>query len=107
MATIDIDRLKAVHRRTWATGDYAAVSDAITDQVAPLVLERGSVHAGQAVLDVATGTGNVALLAAQAGGGVAGVDPTPPLPPTPGPGAPPPGGTGGRGGGGGGPPPAE
>jgi SAM-dependent methyltransferase len=79
MATIDIDRLKAVHRRTWATGDYAAVSDAITDQVAPLVLERGSVHAGQAVLDVATGTGNVALLAAQAGAVVTGIDLTPEL----------------------------
>src|SRR4051794_41256315 len=102
MATIDIDRLKAVHRRTWATGDYAAVSDAITDQVAPLVLERGSVHAGQAVLDVATGTGNVALLAAQAGGVVAGVGLTPRVLPTARRRAGAPGGTVGLGGGGGG-----
>jgi SAM-dependent methyltransferase len=79
MATIDVERLKAVHRTTWATGDYAAVSDAITDQVAPLLVERGAVEPGQAVLDVATGTGNVALLAAQAGAVTTGVDLTPEL----------------------------
>jgi SAM-dependent methyltransferase len=79
MATIDVEELKAVHRATWATGDYAAVSDAITDQVAPLLLERAPVEPGQEVLDVATGTGNVALRAAQAGAVVTGVDLTPEL----------------------------
>jgi SAM-dependent methyltransferase len=79
MATIDVDRLKATHRATWASGDYAAVSDAITDQVAPLLVERAPVQAGQAVLDVATGTGNVALRAAQTGASVTGVDLTPEL----------------------------
>src|SRR5262245_43192429 len=79
MATIDVDKLKAVHRTTWATGDYAAVSDAITDQVAPLLVGRAPVAAGHDVLDVATGTGNVALRAAQAGATVTGVDLTPEL----------------------------
>jgi SAM-dependent methyltransferase len=79
MATIDVDRLKAVHRTTWATGDYAAVSDAITEQVAPLLLEWAPVAAGHEVLDVATGTGNVALQAARAGAAVTGVDLTPEL----------------------------
>jgi SAM-dependent methyltransferase len=79
MATIDVERLKAVHRTTWATGDYAAVSDAITDQVAPELVALAPVHAGHEVLDVATGTGNVALRAAQAGADVTGVDLTPEL----------------------------
>ena len=79
MATIDVDQLKAVHRTTWATGDYAAVSDAITDQVAPLLIDRAPVAAGHEVLDVATGTGNVALRAAQAGAAVTGLDLTPEL----------------------------
>lgn len=79
MSTTEIDNLKRVHRGTWAAGDYAVVADRITEPVAPIVVERAGVAAGQDVLDVATGTGNVALLAAQAGARATGLDLTPEL----------------------------
>ena len=72
--------LKRVHRATWAAGDYAAISEAITDGVAPRhLLERVGVDAGNRVLDVATGTGNVALHAAERGASATGLDLTPEL----------------------------
>ncbi|HZQ81574.1 MAG TPA: methyltransferase domain-containing protein [Gaiellaceae bacterium] len=79
MATTEIDDLKRTHRATWAAGDYAAVADAITEQVAPTLIDAAGVAAGQTVLDIATGTGNVALLAARAGADVTGLDLTPEL----------------------------
>jgi SAM-dependent methyltransferase len=77
--TIELQDLKQIHRATWAAGDYAAVSDAITDAVASKLVERVGVDSTHAVLDVATGTGNVALLAAEAGARTAGLDLTPEL----------------------------
>jgi SAM-dependent methyltransferase len=79
MATIEVDDLKRIHRATWAAGDYAAVADAITDAVAPKLLDRVGIERGQEVLDVATGTGNVALRAAAAGARVAALDLAPEL----------------------------
>jgi SAM-dependent methyltransferase len=71
--------LKRVHRATWAAGDYAAVAEVI-DAVPPRdVLDRVGVEPGMDVLDVATGTGNVALRAAALGGQVVGLDLTPEL----------------------------
>lgn len=77
--TIELQDLKQMHRGTWAAGDYAAVSDAITDPVAATLVERVGVDSGHDVLDVATGTGNVALLAAAAGAWTIGLDLTPEL----------------------------
>jgi SAM-dependent methyltransferase len=60
-------------------GDYAAVAEVI-DAVPPRdVLDRVGVTAGMDVLDVATGTGNVALRAAALGCQVVGLDLTPEL----------------------------
>ena len=71
--------LKRVHRATWAAGDYAAVARLI-DAVPPRdLLDRVDVRPGLRVLDVATGTGNVALRAAAAGAQVVGLDLTPEL----------------------------
>jgi SAM-dependent methyltransferase len=71
--------LKKTHRATWAAGDYPAVAERI-DEVPPRdLLERIDVQEGEDVLDVATGTGNVALRAAQSGGNVIGLDLTPEL----------------------------
>jgi SAM-dependent methyltransferase len=79
MATIDVDTLKASHHATWAAGDYAAVAELI-DEIPPAhVLDRLAVEAGHTVLDVATGTGNVAVRAAAAGATVVGLDLTPEL----------------------------
>ena len=71
--------LKRAHRATWASGDYAAVAEVI-DEVPPRdLLSRIDLRPGHAVLDVATGTGNVALQAALAGAQVAGLDLAPEL----------------------------
>lgn len=71
--------LKRVHRATWAAGDYAAVAEAI-DAVPPDdLLARVGIEPGDRVLDVATGTGNLALRAAAAGAQVVGLDLTPEL----------------------------
>ncbi len=61
----------------WAAGDYAAVGDKFATVGRSLVDEVGV--AGLDVLDVATGTGNTAIPAAEAGGRVTAVDITPEL----------------------------
>jgi SAM-dependent methyltransferase len=71
--------LKQTHRATWAAGDYAAVAEHIDDVPPRDLLDRIGVLAGKDVLDVATGTGNVALRAAAAGANVVGLDLTPEL----------------------------
>jgi SAM-dependent methyltransferase len=79
MATTDVDTLKAAHHVTWASGDYAAIAELI-DEIPPRrLLGAAGVGPGQTVLDVATGTGNVALQAAAAGADVVGLDLTPEL----------------------------
>ena len=76
---IPVAELKLVHRATWAAGDYAAVARHI-DEVPPRdLLARMDIRAGQEVLDVATGTGNLAIRAAAAGAQVVGLDLTPEL----------------------------
>lgn len=79
MTTVELDTLKAAHRATWAAGDYAAAAELI-DEVPPThLLGRVGVEPGHTVLDVATGTGNVALRAAALGAEVVGLDLTPEL----------------------------
>ena len=71
--------LKRTHRATWAAGDYAAVAELIDEAPPRDLLGRMEIVPGQEVLDVATGTGNVALPAAAAGAQVVGLDLTPEL----------------------------
>ena len=76
---IAVTDLKRAHRATWAAGDYAAVAERI-DEAPPRDLLAGvTISPGHEVLDVATGTGNVALRAAAAGAQVVGLDLTPEL----------------------------
>jgi SAM-dependent methyltransferase len=80
MGTIELDDVKRSHRAIWSTGDYAAVAEAITEHEAPRhLLERVPVGPADEVLDVATGTGVVALRAAAAGARVTGLDLAPAL----------------------------
>ena len=76
---IAVEDLKRTHRATWAAGDYAAVAGRINEVPPRDLLDRVGVSPGEDVLDVATGTGNVALPAAAAGAHVIGVDITPEL----------------------------
>ena len=65
-------------RALWAAGDYDAVAELIWD-VGAAVATAVPIEAGMRVLDVATGTGNVAIRAAQAGADVVGLDIAPEL----------------------------
>ena len=76
---IAVEELKQVHRATWAAGNYAAVAERIDEAPPRDLLARVGISPGEEVLDVATGTGNVALQAAAAGASVIGVDLTPEL----------------------------
>ncbi|HWH33501.1 MAG TPA: methyltransferase domain-containing protein, partial [Egibacteraceae bacterium] len=76
--TDGLDRLREAQRRTWAAGDYAEVGKNLVP-ASEAVVARAGIGPGMAVLDVATGTGNAALLAAGAGADVTGVDFTPGL----------------------------
>jgi SAM-dependent methyltransferase len=71
--------MKQMTRRTWAGGDYDAVAHRSLWRVGERIVQRVGVGAGEDVLDVACGTGNAAVRAAQAGGRVVGVDITPEL----------------------------
>ncbi|MET0693414.1 MAG: methyltransferase domain-containing protein [Propionibacteriaceae bacterium] len=71
--------LKVKHRAMWALGDYAAVATEIISDLGPVLVEAAGVTAGDRVLDVAAGTGNVALPAARAGAHVTASDLTPEL----------------------------
>jgi SAM-dependent methyltransferase len=74
-----VAELKLAHRATWAAGDYAAVARHIDDVPPRDLLARMDIQPGQEVLDVATGTGNLAIRAAAAGAEVVGLDLTPEL----------------------------
>jgi SAM-dependent methyltransferase len=76
---IAVEELKRTHRATWAAGDYAAVAERINDAPPRDLLDRVAIRPGEDVLDVATGTGNIALPAAAAGAQVVGLDLTPEL----------------------------
>jgi SAM-dependent methyltransferase len=71
-----LDSFKEMQRQQWAT--FAAVQDLTTPTAARLVQHAG-IKEGQRVLDVACGTGVVAITAARRGARVTGVDLTPEL----------------------------
>lgn len=73
-----VDALKAQHRAVWADGDYPAVAEHIADALPSAALARVEVS-GARLLDVATGSGNLALDAARAGATVTGIDLVPEL----------------------------
>jgi SAM-dependent methyltransferase len=74
-----LTQIKDQHRATWAAGRYADVAELIADAMPSQLVSLVGIEPGQAVLDVATGTGNVALLAAERGAEVTGLDLVPDL----------------------------
>ena len=70
---IDLSAIKERQLWTWASGDYSAIAARIVP-MAELLVESAGLRAGDAVLDVATGTGNAAIAAARRGCEVTGVD---------------------------------
>src|ERR1044071_4749137 len=69
-------RFKETQREGWV---HFAPLEAITTPTAAELVRRASPHAGQRVLDVACGTGVVAVTAARLGARVTGLDLTPEL----------------------------
>ena len=80
MTTVDIDReLKAKHRALWASGDYPAVAAELIAALGPELVRACGVRAQDRVLDVAAGSGNAAIPAAETGAVVTASDLTPEL----------------------------
>jgi SAM-dependent methyltransferase len=77
--TTEIEELKAAHRATWASGEYAAVADAFVTEVGRAAVAMAAIEPATDVLDVATGSGNAAIPAAAAGARVTGLDLVPEL----------------------------
>ncbi len=75
---VDTKPLKEAHRKTWASGDYPAIAELVTD-VGERVVERAGICDGADVLDVAAGSGNAAIPAALKGASVIASDLTPEL----------------------------
>lgn len=75
--TVPQSELKAVHRSMWALGDYHRFAKQTVWELGPVLVEACGVGAGQRVLDVAAGTGNVTIRAAEAGAQVVASDLTP------------------------------
>jgi SAM-dependent methyltransferase len=75
----ELAKLKQGARAAWSAGDYPAIAERQLWPVGAVAVERVGVRPGHDVLDVACGTGNAAIRAAQAGGRVVGVDLTPQL----------------------------
>jgi ubiquinone/menaquinone biosynthesis C-methylase UbiE len=61
----------------WALGDYHRFARALVWEVGPVLVEACGIVPGQRVLDVAAGTGNVAIRAAERGADVVASDLTP------------------------------
>jgi ubiquinone/menaquinone biosynthesis C-methylase UbiE len=74
----DVSLIKAGQKRSWAAGDVSITARPMVG-VAETLCESVELHAGHKVLDVATGTGNVALGAARRYCEVTGIDYTPAL----------------------------
>jgi len=78
-ATTPDPELKARHRTMWASGDYASMVETFLLPLGPRLVEACGIGPGIRVLDVAAGTGNASIPAAQAGADVVASDLTPEL----------------------------
>lgn len=71
--------LKAKHRKMWASGDYPGMVETFLLPLGPRLVEAAGIHEGQRVLDIAAGTGNASIPAAQTGATVTASDLVPDL----------------------------
>jgi SAM-dependent methyltransferase len=75
---VPFEELKQRHAVVWGSGPYQGITETITD-IHRAVIERLDPQPGQRLLDVASGTGAAAELAATTGAEVVGVDIAPAL----------------------------
>jgi ubiquinone/menaquinone biosynthesis C-methylase UbiE len=69
----NLEAVKARQKATWESGDFGQIARTI-ENVAEDFMAQQSIPAGAQVLDVACGTGNLAVIAARRGGVVSGLD---------------------------------
>src|SRR4051812_40556776 len=67
------EELRERARRVWGLGDYPRIAELIRPAARSLA-DACAISAGQEVLDVAAGTGNLALIAAEEGADVVAAD---------------------------------
>ena len=78
-AVLPDSELKARHRSMWASGDYPQMVETFLTPLGPRLVDACRIGPGQRVLDVAAGTGNASIPAAQRGAEVVASDLTPEL----------------------------
>src|SRR5918995_3500930 len=74
----NLTAIKDRHQKTWTSGNYARIGNTLVI-MGELLCEAVNVHAGDTVLDVATGSGNTAISAARRFCEVTGIDYVPEL----------------------------
>lgn len=80
MNAVIADReLEAKHRALWALGDYGAIAAGIVAPLGPILVSATGIGPTDRVLDMAAGTGNVAIPAAATGARVTASDLCPEL----------------------------
>ena len=79
MSVITDSELKGKHRKMWASGDYPSMVETFLLPLGPRLVDACGIEAGAKVLDVASGTGNAAIVAAERGADVTASDLTPEL----------------------------
>ncbi len=77
--TVTQDPIKLKHRVLWALGDYDAVATEVIPELGRVIVDAAGIDAGARVLDVAAGSGNASLVAAERGAEVVASDLTPEL----------------------------
>ncbi|MGB0970682.1 MAG: class I SAM-dependent methyltransferase [Mycobacterium sp.] len=72
-------QMAAKHRAMWASGDYSTIAADLVAPLGPVLVAASGIGAGDRVLDIAAGTGSVAIPAALTGAAVVATDLTPEL----------------------------
>jgi ubiquinone/menaquinone biosynthesis C-methylase UbiE len=78
-STTSDSELKARHRAMWASGDYPSMVETFLLPLGPRLVSACGIEPGMRVLDVAAGTGNASIPAAERGASVTASDLTPEL----------------------------
>jgi SAM-dependent methyltransferase len=77
--TVDAQAVAAKHRAMWASGDYAKLAAELVSPLGPVLVQATGIARGDRVVDVAAGTGNAAIPAAETGASVVASDLCPEL----------------------------
>jgi SAM-dependent methyltransferase len=78
-ATVDDTAIATKHRAMWASGDYPRLAAELVAPLGPVLVQATGITSGDRVLDVAAGTGNASIPAAETGASVVASDLVPDL----------------------------